>query len=187
MEHTYRNTRVTLVQGDITQQQVDAIVNAANSGLSGGSGVDGAIHKVGGPTIAAECKTYFAEHGRVEPGRCAVTTAGDLPAKHVIHAVGPKFNDGQHGEYVTLERAYLESLAAADKVGATSIAFPSISTGAYRFPIDEAALVAFGSMFRYLRGNEKSGLTEIRMVTFSDADLEAYRKAFSDVVRTHLG
>ncbi len=187
MEITYKDTFVRLIKGDITKQTVDAIVNAANSGLAGGGGVDGAIHAAGGPTLLEQCKAIVAESGPVAPGQCAVTTAGELSAKNVIHVVGPKYVDGLRGEFVTLERAFFEALGAADKLEAKSVAVPAISTGAYSFPLEPAALVAFGSIFRYLRGDKPSGLQEIVVVAHTDEAYAAFEKAFDEVKRTHLG
>jgi len=185
-ETTIANARLRLVQGDITSQEIDVIVNAANAGLEGGGGVDGAVHKAGGPTILEQCKAHVSEHGKLAPGDVATTTAGDLPAKHVVHAVGPKWADGMDGEFVALERAYLKSLTAGSRVDAKSIAFPSISTGAYRFPIDRAAYVALNTIVRYLK--EHAGTyDEVRMVLFSEDDLNEYADALDKVVRTMMG
>ncbi len=165
---------------------VDAIVNAANAGLAGGGGVDGAIHAAGGPSILAECREIVAEIGPCHAGGAIITGAGTLSAKHVIHAVGPGYRDGQHGENVKLERAYVTSMDLAREAGARTVAFPSIGTGAYRFPIAEAALIALNTLFRTVRANPEA-FDEVRMVLFSDTDFEVYAEAFDKVVRTMLG
>ena len=175
----FGTSRVTVVEGDITRQQVDAIVNAANSGLMGGGGVDGAIHRVGGPAILAECKEVVAKIGRLEAGKAVVTGAGALPARHVIHTVGPIWRGGTEAEDQTLARAYRESLARADEIGASSVAFPSISTGAYRFPIHRAAGIALNTVAEVL--SVGSGLREVRFVLFSDEDRVVYEEALAAV------
>src|SRR6185369_3871748 len=124
------------VQGDITRQAgVDAIVNAANSSLLGGGGVDGAIHRAGGPEILEQCRAIRARQGSLPAGEAVYTTGGRLAAKYVIHTVGPVWTGGDAGEPETLARAYRSSLRVAEELGLTSVAFPSISTGAYRFPL----------------------------------------------------
>lgn len=134
------------VLGDITQTPVDAIVNAANSGLLGGGGVDGAIHRAGGPEILAECRRIVARIGRLEPGLAVATSAGRLPCKFVIHTVGPEWNGGDQGEGATLSSAYRSSLRTADDLGCMSIAFPAISTGAFGFPRAEATGIAVAAV-----------------------------------------
>ena len=186
MELKIKDTLVRLVKGDITEQTVDVIVNAANSSLMGGGGVDGAIHKAGGEAILAECKTIVSEIGSLEPGRSVITTGGALPAKNVIHTVGPKYLDGCHGEYVTLEHAYSRSLDLAAENELKTIAFPSISTGAYKFPIEEAAHVAFSTIVRHITVEEQP-FTEIRMVLFSDEDLSTFEQVFTEGRDTMIG
>lgn len=174
-------TRITAVQGDLTVQKVDAVVNAANSSLMGGGGVDGAIHRAGGPEILAECKTIVARAGRLLPGKAVSTTAGRMPAKRVIHTVGPIWRGGGEGEPETLASAYAESLAAAAREGLKTIAFPSISTGAYGYPVKDAASVAVGAVAYFL--SEHPGIfEEIRFVLFSENDLKIYENAISDIV-----
>lgn len=185
MEHSYRNARVVLVRGDITEQTVDAIVNAANRELEPGSGVCGAIHAKGGPTIAEEGRAFVAEHGPLADGGVAVTTAGALSAKHVIHAAGPVWVDGMQGENVALEHAYYHAMEAAAEAGDRTIAFPAISTGVYGFPLEPAAMIAIGTVFRFLRTKE-GALDEVRLVLFSDEDYAAYERILSEIVRTHL-
>ncbi len=160
-----------LVQGDIVQATADAVVNAANSGLAGGGGVDGAIHRAGGPSIMAECRTI----GRCSTGSAVITGAGDLPARHVIHAVAPRYVDGTHGEPDKLRGAYASSLALANAQGLSSIAIPSLGTGAYRYPLDEAAEIALGTTADHLRGD--TSLREVTFVLFSGPDLDAYAAA----------
>jgi O-acetyl-ADP-ribose deacetylase (regulator of RNase III) len=186
MQKTIEKTTIRLVQGDITAQDVDAVVNAANSSLMGGGGVDGAIHRKGGPAILEECKAIIADIGRLETGGAVITTGGNLPADHVIHTVGPRYTDGNHGENVALENAYLNSLEQAKSEGLRTIAFPSISTGAYRFPIEEAALIALNTIVRFVRENPDA-LDEVRMVLFGADDYATYEARFAEVVETMLG
>ena len=175
-ERTFASTVVALVRDDITRQEVDAIVNAANATLLGGGGVDGAIHRAGGPTILAECKAL----GGCATGDAKITGGGRLPARFVIHAVGPVYRDGRRGEPELLARAYLRSLEVAAEHRLRSVAFPSISTGAYRFPIAAAAPIALATVARF--ATERPGvLDRIRFVLFSDADLAAYEAALAAV------
>ncbi len=164
------NTRLTLVQGDITVQQVDAIVNAANAALRGGGGVDGAIHRAGGPDIMAECRRIDG----CPTGEAVRTTAGRLPANHVIHAVGPIWTSGNVGEPDLLASAYRRSLQVAAAHGARTVAFPSISTGVYGYPKDLAAETALSAVTEVLPNLD---LAEVRFVVFGDNDLAAYRQA----------
>lgn len=159
-----------LVQGDITQQDVDAIVNAANSRLAGGGGVDGAIHRAGGPSIMEECRRI----GGCPTGSAVITGAGNLPARYVIHAVGPIYIGGISGESELLASAYRSSLHIASKHGLKSVAFPSISTGAYGYPLAEAAPIALGVAAEYLR--EQSSVDLIRFVLFDNSALRAYEQ-----------
>jgi O-acetyl-ADP-ribose deacetylase (regulator of RNase III) len=175
------NTRVTLVQGDITRQQVEAIVNAANTSLLGGGGVDGAIHRAGGPRILAACKQIVARQRGCPPGQAVLTTGGDLPAQFVIHAVGPIWTGGKQGEEGVLASAYRASLRLAAEQRISTIAFPSISTGAYRFPIEHAADIALTTVRTFLR-METHAFLEIRFVLFSDADLAVYEAALGRLV-----
>ena len=170
MERLVGNTRITLVQGDITKQQVDTMVNAANSRLAGGGGVDGAIHRAGGPSIMEECRAI----GGCPTGQAVRTTAGDLPAKHVIHTVGPVWNGGASGEADLLASAYRNSLRVAAEHAARSIAFPAISTGVYGYPIDLAAAAALGTVLAEAPGYQ---FDEIRFVLFSAGDLAVYEAA----------
>ncbi|MFD8295979.1 O-acetyl-ADP-ribose deacetylase [Streptomyces bauhiniae] len=157
-------TTITLVQGDITEQRVDAIVNAANSSLLGGGGVDGAIHRRGGPAILNACRDLRASHygAGLPTGEAVATTAGDLPAEWVIHTVGPVWQ-GPGSDPTLLASCYRESLRVADEVGARSVAFPAISTGVYRWPVEEAARVAVEAV----RAAE-TGVEEVRFVLFDE-------------------
>ena len=146
MEIEITGSRLQLAQGDITKEDVDAIVNAANSGLMGGGGVDGAIHRVGGQAILEECKRIVERRGRLPAGQAVITTGGRLPARHVIHTVGPRWSAGQRGEAEALVSAYRESLALALDEGLKTVSFPSISTGAYGYPVDQAARIALGEV-----------------------------------------
>ena len=171
------DTRITVVRGDITQQRVDGIVNAANAALCGGGGVDGAIHRAGGPEILEECRRI---RGGCPTGSAVLTTAGNLPAKKVIHAVGPVWWDGNRGEREQLASVYRGSLELAVEHGLRTIAFPSISTGAYKFPISEAAKIALGTVEEFC--SEHPGVfDEIRFVLFSAGDERVYQKAVSSI------
>lgn len=165
-----------LRQGDITTCNVDAIVNAANSQLRGGGGVDGAIHKAGGPTIMAECRRI----GQCPTGSACVTGAGKLSAHYVIHAVGPIWAGGGRNEAEQLASAYESSLRAADERQVRSIAFPSISTGAYGYPIEPAAKIALETIIRHLKAG--SGLREVHMILFRPTDLESYEQALTELI-----
>lgn len=169
-------TALVLLQGDITEQGVDVIVNAANSTLLGGGGVDGAIHRRGGPAILAECRAIVARIGRCDPGEAVLTTAGMLPAKHVVHTVGPYYRGGGHGEAEVLARAWTRSLEVARDAGSRSIAFPAISTGVYGYPVRDAAAVSLRAAAMFLR-EQAHELDEVRVVLFRGEDLEVWRGA----------
>jgi O-acetyl-ADP-ribose deacetylase (regulator of RNase III) len=173
MEIKINKSILSLVEGDITQQETDAIVNAANKSLRGGGGVDGAIHRAGGPRILEEC----IKIGRCETGEAVITTGGNLKAKHVIHTVGPVYRDGLHNEPKFLENAYKNSLKLASSKGVKSIAFPSISTGAYGYPLEDAAGIALGTAIKYLR--EHNDIQLVRFVLFGKKALEVYERATS--------
>lgn len=185
MERTFGNTRLVLVQGDLTRQVIDAVVNAANPSLLGGGGVDGAIHRAGGPQILEECKGIVKEIGRLEPGRAVVTTGGRLPARAVIHTVGPVWRGGTRGEAQTLAGAYRESLRLAEAHGLDTVAFPSISTGAYGYPVEEAAQVALGAVAAHLSAGSR--LQEVRFVLFSSEVLGVYEQALAGLEPTAPG
>ena len=171
---------LSIMQGDITRQATDAIVNAANSGLMGGGGVDGAIHRAGGPAILEECRQIVAWQGRLPAGRAVITTGGNLPAKHVIHTVGPVWHGGDKGEKELLESAYRESLKIAAENNLTSVSFPSISTGAYRYPVAPAAVTALGIVVAFLR-EKTTSLREVAFVLFDSRTYEAYTAALREV------
>jgi O-acetyl-ADP-ribose deacetylase (regulator of RNase III) len=172
---TFGTTRVELVRGDLTREATDAIVNAANSSLLGGGGVDGAIHRAGGPAILEECRRIRTARGPLPAGEAVITGAGNLACRHVIHTVGPVWQGGDAGEAETLARCYRSSLALAASAGLHSIAFPSISTGAYGYPVADAATVATRAVRAEL--DRGSPLTLVRWVLFSERDLDAYRGA----------
>jgi O-acetyl-ADP-ribose deacetylase (regulator of RNase III) len=161
--------QIDAVQGDITEEAVDAIVNAANEGLARGGGVCGAIHRRGGPSIAEECRRI----GHCPTGGAVTTTAGDLPARFVIHAVGPVWRGGGAGEAELLASAYRSSLDEAVRVGARSVAFPAISTGIYGYPPEAATAVAVDAV----RNWEGAGVDLVRFVCFDGATLAAYKAA----------
>jgi O-acetyl-ADP-ribose deacetylase (regulator of RNase III) len=167
-EATIHGSTLRLIQGNIVTVPADAIVNAANSGLAGGGGVDGAIHRAGGPAIMAECRRI----GGCPTGSAVITGAGNLPARFVIHAVAPFYNNGKHGEPEKLRGAYRASLALADAHNLRSIAFPSLGTGAYRYPVREAAAIALDTVVRHLQG--ATSPREVTFVLFSAQDLETY-------------
>ncbi len=178
MEKRIGKAVVTLVAGDITRETVDGIVNAANSSLMGGGGVDGAIHRAGGPAILEDCRRIVGEIGRLDTGKAVITTAGNLPARHVIHTVGPVWHGGGSGEPELLADAYRNSLAVAEEHGLRSVAFPSISTGVYGYPMEEAARVALRTIGRYLESG--SSIRVVRIVLFGEEALAAWERAFSD-------
>jgi O-acetyl-ADP-ribose deacetylase (regulator of RNase III) len=172
------HTTLRLLQGDITDQEVDAIVNAANSTLLGGGGVDGAIHRRGGPSILEECRELRRTRypAGLPTGEAALTVGGELPAKYVIHTVGPIWQGGQAEEDRLLANAYRNSLECAREAGLSTMAFPSISTGAYGFPPERAAPIALRTVEEYIR-EHPDAFAEVRFVLFSSADLERYTAA----------
>jgi O-acetyl-ADP-ribose deacetylase (regulator of RNase III) len=157
---------------DITRETTDAIVNAANSSLLGGGGVDGAIHRAGGPAILEECRTIVAKIGRLAAGNAVITRGGNLRTKHVIHTVGPVFRDGNHRESETLASCYRESIRIADEHKLTSISFPAISTGAYGYPVNEAAPIALSSAIEALAWSKHVRLC--RFVLFYASAVRAF-------------
>ena len=178
-ERQIGSTRIVLKRGDITEEEVDVIVNAANSGLLGGGGVDGAIHRAGGPAILEECRAIRARQGGCPTGEAVITTAGRLKARHVVHTVGPVWQGGAGGEAELLRNAYRNSLALAASHGAGTIAFPSISTGVYGYPVERAAPVALGAAHDWAL--ECSDFAVIRFVLFSDRDLAVYRRVLESL------
>lgn len=163
--------RIEIIQGDITTVAVDAIVNAANSSLLGGGGVDGAIHRAAGPQLLAECRTL----GGCATGEAKITGGYNLPARHVIHTVGPVWRGGQQNEDELLARCYRNSLALAVRHGVKRIAFPAISTGAYGFPIQRASRIALRAIGEFLA--QDGGLERVLIVCFSRADYAEYQAA----------
>lgn len=181
MEAVIASTRLVLVQGDLTRQDCDAIVNAANSGLQGGGGVDGAIHRAGGPRILEECREIVKKQGTLPPGQAVITSGGNLPARWVIHTVGPIWRGGTKGEAQVLQNAYRNSLLLAGKQGLTTVAFPSISTGAYGYPWPEAARIALETVWDFIQESEKP-FKEIRFVLYSREIYLVYEKTLREVL-----
>ncbi|MCP4715469.1 MAG: O-acetyl-ADP-ribose deacetylase [Deltaproteobacteria bacterium] len=175
MEVAVNNSCVLLWQGDITTLAVDAIVNAANARLAGGGGVDGAIHRAGGPAIMEECR----KTGGCPTGQAVVTTAGNLLSGYVVHTVGPVYRDGSRGEPELLQKAYANSLKAAEEKKVSSIAFPSISTGVYGYPIEKAARIALAVVREYLEGD--TCIQKVVFVLFSLQDLGVYQKVLEGI------
>jgi O-acetyl-ADP-ribose deacetylase len=173
--------KLVLETGDITEVSCDAVVNAANSSLMGGGGVDGAIHRAGGPAILEECRETVAVRGRLPAGEAVATTGGDLAAQWVIHTVGPIWRGGGGGERDTLAQAYRSCLEVARRSGIGTLAFPSISTGAYGYPVDEAARVAVSTVVEELYG-ETVTPAEIRFVLYDAGTYEAYSRALDLVI-----
>jgi len=171
--------KLSLIQGDITKQATDAIVNAANSSLMGGGGVDGAIHRAGGPAILEECKQIASRQGRLPTGKAVITTGGNLKARFVIHTVGPVWHGGKNGEPDLLASAYRESLKVATENNLLSISFPSISTGVYGYPIAKAARVALGAVASFLKENVTS-ISEVVFVLFDPDIFQSYKAAMDN-------
>jgi len=176
MEVKIGESRLVLKQGDITKEEVDAIVNAANPSLLGGGGVDGAIHRAGGPAILEECKKL----GGCQPGDAKVTTAGRLKAKYVIHTVGPIWYGGTRREPEILASAYRRSLEEASKRGCKTVAFPSISTGAYGYPMEKAAEIALKTVIDFVRQDEH--FEKITFVLFGEKAFQNYRETLKKLV-----
>ncbi len=165
-----------LVQGDITRQEVDAIVNAANTSLLGGGGVDGAIHRAAGPQLLDECQTL----GGCETGDAKITKGYRLPARHVIHAVGPRYRDGKHGESGLLASVYRTALEIASQHHLASIAFPAISTGIYGYPMSSAARIAFRTIIDYL--NEHPDIKLVRYVLYDARTFQVHQQVLEQVL-----
>jgi O-acetyl-ADP-ribose deacetylase (regulator of RNase III) len=178
---TINQTRLTITQGDITKMSTDAIVNAANSTLMGGGGVDGAIHRAGGPAILEECKGIVARQGQLPTGQAVITTGGKMKTRYVIHTVGPIWRGGDQGEPELLASAYRESLNTAAANGLASVAFPSISTGVYRYPIREAARIALKTVAEFLR--QPTTVKEVVFVLFNDEAYAAYYEALQEMAQ----
>lgn len=180
MEIKVGKTILQLVIGDITDQETEAVVNAANSSLLGGSGVDGAIHRVGGPKILEECKQIRASHGKCPTGEAVITTGGNLKADYVIHTVGPIWRGRKVDEPELLKNGYQNSLKLAKEKKIKTISFPSISTGAYGYPTEKASLVALETVLEYITDNDD--FDEVRFVLFSDEDYKIYIKSLQQLV-----
>jgi O-acetyl-ADP-ribose deacetylase (regulator of RNase III) len=177
-EVNINRSKIIFIKGDITQQTTDAIVNAANSSLMGGGGVDGAIHRAGGPQVLAECREIIKKIGRLGTGKAVITSGGNLPAKYVIHTVGPIYSEQKavsSKQKAELRSCYIESLELAAEKGIKTISFPSISTGAYRYPLEEAAEIAVQAVGDFLK--ENPSISEVDFVLFNDETLNAYLKA----------
>lgn len=169
----FGHTEIIVKKADITKEDCDVIVNAANSRLMGGGGVDGAIHRAGGPSILEECKVIRESQGHCPTGHAVITAAGALPSRHVIHAVGPIWHGGNRHEAEDLRSAYDSALHLAEDHGLKSIAFPSISTGVFGYPIEKAAPIAITAVKTFCE--QSYSLEEVRFILFSDGDLEVYR------------
>ena len=172
-------TEIILKQGDITREEVDAIVNAANSRLAGGGGVDGAIHQAGGREIMRECDAIRARQGGCPTGEAVITGAGRLHARYVVHAVGPVWHGGRQGEPDLLRNAYRNSLAIAAKHGAKTISFPALSAGIYGYPLGQAAAIALETAREYALAHDD--FSEIRFVLFSDHPFATFSKTLAQL------
>ncbi len=179
-EVTVNQAKLRIIQGDITRQATDAIVNAANSSLMGGGGVDGAIHRAGGPAILEECKQIVARQGRLPTGKAVITTGGNLKAKYVIHTVGPIWHGGNKGEPELLASAYQQSLKIAAEKNLNSVSFPSISTGAYGYPVGQASEVALDAVITFL-SQRTASLREVVFVLFDSRTLGVYSSALREM------
>lgn len=178
-EITINQAKITLVQGDITDQATDAIVNAANSSLMGGGGVDGAIRAAGGGEILEECRQIVARQGCLPTGQAVITTAGNLKARYLIHTVGPVWHGGTRREAELLASAYRESLKLAAARGLSSVSFPSISTGAYRYPVAEAARIALETVASFLK--ETTSVKEVVFVLYGAPAFRVYARVMDEV------
>lgn len=178
---TWGETKVGIIKGDITEQDVDAIVNAANSSLMGGGGVDGAIHRKGGPRILAECKIIRQKYwpDRLPSGKAVITNGGLLKARHVIHTVGPIWKGGDSDEAKTLAECYQSSLDLTKKMNLRSIAFPAISTGAYGYPVRTASRIALETVKRFVE--EEGWPSEVDFVLFNDNALRIYEETANEL------
>lgn len=175
MEKGINNSVLAIVEGDITRESTDAIVNAANSRLAGGGGVDGAIHRAGGPSIMEESKKYNG----CPTGKAVITGGGNLKAKYVIHAVGPIYRDGKKGEAELLRSAYLECLKLASANAIKSISFPALSAGAYGYPMDEAARIALTTAAEYIKSHPE--IEMVRFVLFGRQAYDAFEKELKKI------
>ena len=182
MEVDINQVRLGIIQGDITLQATDAIVNAANSGLMGGGGVDGAIHRTGGSAILEECKQILSRQGRLPTGKAVITSGGNLKARFVIHTVGPVWHGGNQAEPELLTSAYRECLRVVVGNNLGSISFPSISTGVYRYPVTEAAKVALGTVAAFLKERDTS-IKEVVFVLFDSVTFASYSLVLGELVK----
>ncbi len=180
MEVIINGTKLSIIQGDITKQTTDAIVNAANPSLMGGGGVDGAIHRAGGPAILEECKQIVAKQGRLPTGKAVISTGGNLKARYVIHTVGPIWHGGSGNEAELLESAYYECLKLVTENELSSLSFPSISTGAYGYPVNEAARIAIKAVVSFLK-EQATSIKEVVFVLFDSRTYESYISALEEV------
>jgi O-acetyl-ADP-ribose deacetylase (regulator of RNase III) len=176
MEAKINNSTLALAEGDITNESTDAIVNAANTRLAGGAGVDGAIHRAGGPSIMEECRKI----GGCPTGQAVITTGGNLRAKYVIHTVGPVYQGGNKGEAALLKSAHLESLKLASARNLKSISFPAISTGVYGYPVNEAAQIALKTAINYLK--EHSDIELVRFVLFGRKTYDIFAEELKKLI-----
>ncbi len=181
-EVTINQAKLRITEGDLTKQDTDAIVNAANPSLMGGGGVDGAIHRAGGPAILEECQQIVSRQGRLPTGKAVITTGGNLKARYVIHTVGPIWHGGSKGEPELLASAYRESLKLAAENSLGSLSFPSISTGAYGYPASEASKVAIGTVITFLR-QSATPLREVVFVLFDTQTFRAYSSVLEEVMK----
>jgi O-acetyl-ADP-ribose deacetylase len=172
-------SKIEIVRGDITKLKADAIVNAANSSLMGGGGVDGAIHRAGGPAILEECRKIISKQGACPTGEAVITTGGNLPAKFVIHTVGPVWNGGKNNETEKLGNSYRNSLRLAVENNLKTIAFPNISTGIYGYPKEEAAQIAIKTVTGYLQGQNGFFISKVYFVCFDEENYQLYRSLLS--------
>lgn len=173
----FQDTKISLLEEDITKVKVDAIVNAANSTLLGGGGVDGAIHRAGGGIILEQCKKI----GGCPTGEARITTGGNLPSNYVIHTVGPIYKDGKSGEEDLLYNAYYNSLKLAKEYKITTIAFPSISTGAYNYPIDQSVKIALKSIMDFIA--KEGSILQIKFILYNKEDFLVYRDYFQEKLK----
>jgi len=176
---TINKTKLSLIMGDITKQKTDAIVNAANNSLLGGGGVDGAIHRAGGPKILEECIKIREKQGGCKTGEAVITFGGNLSAKYVIHTVGPIWRGGNNRESDLLANCYKNSLKLAVEKGIKTISFPSISTGAYGYPLEKAAETALNTVIDFLQKDDS--LSEVVFVLFGQQNYDAYEKALNKI------
>ncbi|MGI6588285.1 MAG: O-acetyl-ADP-ribose deacetylase [Peptococcia bacterium] len=178
MIYNYRGTTIKVIKEDITKVETEAIVNAANNSLLGGGGVDGAIHRAGGPAILEECKKL----GGCPTGEAKITTGGNLPCQYVIHTVGPRYRGDNHQESKLLYNAYYNSLKVAVENNVQTIAFPSISTGVYKYPLEKASEVAIKAVKDFLDTHQDK-IKEILFVLFSNQNYQLYLKKLSEMIK----